>query len=68
MVTMVKTNSSSPPSCACPATFIHSHQFEHSLTDTNTDERLFLTPDRRAGIAIRIESHGYLLNERWVKT
>ncbi|CAF4402804.1 unnamed protein product [Rotaria socialis] len=34
-----------------------SHQFEHSLTDTNTDERLFLTPDRRAGIAIRIESH-----------
>ncbi|CAF1510382.1 unnamed protein product [Rotaria magnacalcarata] len=44
-----------------------SHQLERSLTDTNTDERLFLTPDRRAGIAIRIESHDYLLNERWVK-
>ena len=44
-----------------------SQQLERLLVDKRTGERLFLSPDRRTGIAIHEQDDDYLLNERWTK-
>ena len=42
-------------------------RLETLLVDVRSGERLFLSPDRRTGIAIHEQDDDYLLNERWTK-
>ena len=44
-----------------------SRQLERLLVDVRSGERLFLSSDRRTGIAIHEQDDDYLLNERWTK-
>ena len=44
-----------------------SRQIERLLVDMRGGERLFLSTDRRTGVAIHQEQDDYLLNERWSK-
>jgi hypothetical protein len=44
-----------------------SRQLERLLVDIRSGERLFLSSDRRTGIAIHEQDDDYLLNERWTK-
>jgi hypothetical protein len=44
-----------------------SRQLERLLVDIRAGERLFLSSDRRTGIAIHEQDDDYLLNERWTK-
>jgi len=44
-----------------------SRQLERLLVDIRSGERLFLSSDRRTGIAIHEHDDDYLLNERWTK-
>jgi hypothetical protein len=44
-----------------------SRQLERLLVDTRSGERLFLSSDRRSGIAVHDRDDDYLLNERWTK-
>ncbi|CAF2734327.1 unnamed protein product [Rotaria sp. Silwood2] len=43
------------------------HQLEHLFIDKQSNENLFLSPDRRTGFAMQEQTHDYLLNERWIK-
>lgn len=44
-----------------------SRQIERLLVDIRSGERLFLSSDRKTGIAIHEQDDDYLLNERWSK-
>lgn len=44
-----------------------SRQLERLLVDARAGERLFLSSDRRTGIAVHEQDDDYLLNERWTK-
>jgi len=44
-----------------------SQQLERLLVDKRAGERLFLSPNRRTGIAVHEQDDDYLLNERWTK-
>lgn len=44
-----------------------SRQMERLLVDMRSGERLFLSTDRRTGIAVHNHDDDYLLNERWSK-
>ncbi|CAF0883122.1 unnamed protein product [Rotaria sordida] len=43
------------------------YQLERLLSDKQSNEYLFLSPDRRTGITIHEQHHDYILNERWTK-